>query len=616
MGQDQQVRHKVTTHVLLFVLSVLLISTTVIVGVLSYSSITKLQDQQTTLQQKYDALYSQYANLLSNYSAQNVSHSDLLSLYANLQSQYANLTSDYSSLQIEHTSLQSQYASLMENYSKLLTDYQQAVNNYLTTMPLVTDSSYYIFKQNDTYYAKSGLTGEIEYHDTNCSSVINYALAHVPYGGAVFFKPLASADDAYYVDSTIYPPNGTTLASENRMVTISLDNNSAVQAVIDLYDVHDVQISNVRIDGNEGNNASCNGIIIDSNSSYASNHLIENVVIDDCNLTGLLIQHYPLNNVVRNVKVFHSGSGNVEVHSADNKLISVESGWAGLSGFEVLDVDNYFLNCISYGCGQMVDNDGNGFLIKGARNMFVGCDAGANFQGGFVLDNAIQTMLESCVARDNGQTNSHTRIPGRWGFDLYNSNSTILSGCLSTDENDTYKTQDYGFTEGGNCDYNTVTGCNFDGNRVGAVFDLVGIHSVITDTIGYETKNLGYTNFRSPLPGEPAAAIDVSTNNTYGTPKNFTSETGTIVDFHVTIQWDNVSLNENVTVMAQALLENGTTTSLEISKNTNSTYILTQEDLSELWSNNTTIQEILISAKTTGNTTLAKVHVFVWGSGG
>ncbi|MGD0978761.1 MAG: right-handed parallel beta-helix repeat-containing protein [Candidatus Bathyarchaeia archaeon] len=609
MRQTQLVGHKVTAHVLLFVLSVLLISTIVIVSVLSYSSITRLQDAQTALQQKYDGLYLQYENLSSTCSALEVNDSNLRSLYANLQSQVLGLGSNISSLQSGYASLQSQYASLMENYSKLVSDY----NDYLAKMPLVTDSSFYILKQNNTYYAKSGLTGEIEIQDENCSLVINYALTHVPYGGAVFFEPLASADDAYYIDSTIYPLNGTTLASENRVVTICLNSDSN-KDVIDLYNVHDVQISNINIYGNRWNGTTGNGIVIDSNSSYGSNDLIENVVIDDCNGTGIWVRQYPVNNAFRNVEVFHSGAYNIEVDSADNQFIDVESGWAGYSGFDVSGVDNYFSNCISWGCGYpapLDQADRNGFSISGARNMFVGCDADRNGRGGFVLAYANQTMLASCVGRNNGQN-----VSG-WGFDLYNSIGTVMSACVATDEQ-TPKTQDYAFTEGGSSDFNTVTGCNFDGNKVGAVFALVGMHSVITDTVGYETKNFGYVNFRYS-----EELIAIGTNDTYGALENFTSNTGTIVDFHVTIKWNNTADDENVTVRVQALMLNGTTTSFEISRNGNSikndsslaTFILTDENASELWSNNDVIQGILISARTTENMTTAAVSVYVWGSG-
>jgi len=311
--------------------------------------------------------------------------------------------------------------------------------------------------------------------------------------------------------------------------------------------------------------------------------------------------------------VSNSSAYNVQVNSADNQFVDVESGGAGLSGFDVTGVDNYFTNCVSWGCGgAQKESNQNGFNIQGARNMFVGCEADRNNMGGFVLANANQTMLASCIAVDNGYT-----VSGCWGFDLYNSIGTVMSGCVATDEQ-ANKTQDYAFTEGGNSDYNTVTGCNFGGNKVGAVFALVGIHSVITDTVGYETKNVGYVNFIYPYWN-----ITIGTNDTYGTPSNFTSNTGTIVDFHVTINWANLADDENVTVMVQALRLNGTTASFEISRNGNSikndsslaTYILTEEDTSELWSNNDVIQGILISARTTENMTTAAVSVYVWGSG-
>jgi hypothetical protein len=494
--------------------------------------------------------------------------SQLDSTASGLQSKINALETNNSMLQSESELLNSTVTGLLFNISTLETSYGMlqskntilnatvnALSNYLGNISLTTDSSYYIFKQNGTYYAKSGLTGQIESQNESCSEVINYTLTHVPNGGAVLFEPLASSDDAYYIDSTIDPPNGTTLASESRTVTIRLANNTAVPAVIGLYNRSNVQVRNIRIDGNVMGNSTCCGIIIDSNaltnSSYGSNHLIENIVIDNCNETGVWIKSSTLNNVVTNVQVFHSQKYNLQVDSADNKLITVESGWAGLSGFEVTGMDNYFLNCISYGSGLWWSGkgdlsqraDGNGFCIFGPRNMLVGCDAGANYLGGFVLDNAVQTMLDSCVARDNGQGRDIDsglvfRIPGKWGFDLYNSSSTILSGCLSTDESDN-KTQDWGFTEGAGCDYNIVIGCNFEGNNIGAIAALVGVHSVITDTIGYETKNSGYTNFRYE-----AENVTIGTNNAFGAPQNFTSKTGAIVDFHVTMQ---LNINSSVT---------------------------------------------------------------------
>lgn len=69
MEQTHDVKRPTLTHVFLFVLSVLLISSTVIVSVLSYSTISRLQTDNNTLQSKYDELNSQYSNLQSNYTA-------------------------------------------------------------------------------------------------------------------------------------------------------------------------------------------------------------------------------------------------------------------------------------------------------------------------------------------------------------------------------------------------------------------------------------------------------------------------------------------------------------------------------------------------------------------
>jgi hypothetical protein len=592
------------------------------------SNIKELNSAVANLMTKLQELNSTVANLVYNISdlqvkcadfqsqimSQNISINTLQNNYIALQSQIVSLNSSLKALQNSYISLQFQLSNVqvicntLQSQIASLNARLSWLENYVYNISLVSGSSYYIFKQNNTYYAQNGLNGTIEYHDENCTSVINYALAHSLLGGEVLLKPLASDSDAYYIDSTIHPQNGTTLASENRMVTICLNNNSNSD-VIDLYNVHDVQIRNIRIYGNRWNNTNGNGIVI--NGTFGgSNHLIENVIIENCNGTGIWVSSSALNNAFRNIQVSHSGIYNIRVDSADNQLINVESGWAGLSGFYVTGADNYFLNCISWGCGREGDQiDCNGFSIAGARNMFLGCDGDRNDRGGFVLADANQTMLVSCIGRNNGQI-----VPG-WGFDLYNSIGTVMSGCVATDElEQANKTQDYAFTEGGNSDYNIIIGCNFDGNKIGSVFALVGMHSVITDTVGYETQNFGYSNFRYCN----GTSVAVGVNDTYGDPTNFTSSKRTIVDFHVTIKWDSVSTNETVTVRVQALMANGTATSFEISRNVAGTYILNEDDISELWSSwsiDNPIVELQISAKTTENTTATAVSVFVWGSG-
>jgi len=571
------------------------------------ASINALGDSYSSLQLQCSSLNAKINNLtdeLSNLHRQLDSY--IASLNAELSHVEEELNSNITSLTASINALGDSYSSLQVLYSSLNANFT-SLEDYVHKISLVSSSSHYIFKKNNVYYAQNGANGTIEYNSENCSAVIDYAFAHVPFGGEVLLKPLASETDAYYTDSTLYPPNGTTLASENRMVTICLNNNSK-KDVIDLHNVHDVQLRNIRIYGNRWNNATGNGIVIESTTFRGSNDLIENVVVDDCKETGIWVQNNQLDNAFRNVRVFHSGAYNIRVDSADNQLIDVQSGWAGLSGFDVIDGDNYFLNCISWGCGNAGDLvDCNGFSIYGARNMFIGCDADRNDGGGFVLANANQTMLASCIGRNNGQ-----RVSGCWGFDLYNSIGTVMSASVATDEQPR-KTQDYAFTEGGDSDYNIVTGCNFDGNRVGAVFALVGMHSTITDTVGYETKSFSCSNFRYL-----GTSIAVGANDIYGNPANFTSSQKTIVDFHVTIKCYNVSSSENVTVRVQALMANGSATFFEVSTNVTGIYILNEEDISGLWSSwsiDNPIVELQISAKTTVNATEVAVSVYVWGSG-
>jgi hypothetical protein len=560
----------------------------------------------------YSNLQNQVTDLIAALSVLQRRVDVLQRNYTLLKNQVTNVSASLNGLEKNLTLLQSQYTGLnasfniLQNQVTSLNASPNALKDYVIAR--ATGSSYYVYKQNSTYYAQNGLNGTVENHDENCSEVLSYAFSHVPRGGTVLLKPLGSAVDAYYVNSTIYPRSDTTLASENKMVTICLENNSN-KDVISLFNVSNVQIRDITIYGNREHNTNGSGITINSDHSYDSNHVIENVLIEDCPDMGIWVQQWPRNNVFENVQACYCGEYGVEMDSSDQHLTDVESGWAGLSGFKVLGMDNCLANCISWGSGEKEEVESNGFTVSNYRNMFIGCDASANCGGGFVLAYANQSMLLSCVARDNGQTENGQRIAGRWGFDLYNTESTILSGCVSTDENE-IKTQDYGFTEGGNSDYNLVTDCNFEGNRIGAVFALVGLHSVIRDTLGYETDSFQLSNFRYI-----GASIAIGVADAYGDSTNFTSAKGEIRDFHVTIGWSNMSSNENVTVRVQGLNANGTATSFETSRNDNGVYILTENDISGLWSNNTMLEAILISAKTTENATQAAVSVYIWGSG-
>jgi archaellum component FlaC len=338
------------------------------------NQVTDLSARLNVLQTRVDVLQRNYTLLKNQVTNVSASLNGLEKNLALLQSQYTGLNTSFNTLRTNFNILQNQVTSLNASLN--------ALKDYVIAR--VTGSSYYVYKQNSTYYAQNGLNGTVENHDENCSEVLSYAFSHVPRGGTVLLKPLGSAVDAYYVNSTIYPRSDTTLASENKMVTICLENNSN-EDVISLFNVANVQIRDITIYGNKEHNANGSGITINSNHSYDSNHVIEDVVIEDCSEIGIWIQQFPRNNVLGNVQVSYCGKYGVEIDSSDQHLADVESGWAGFSGFKVRGMDNYFTNCVSWGSGEKEKVESDGFTISNYRNMFIGCDAGANYGGGFVL---------------------------------------------------------------------------------------------------------------------------------------------------------------------------------------------------------------------------------------
>jgi len=63
---------------------------------------------------------------------------------------------------------------------------------------LKAESSFLIWRDGSTYYAKNGSTGAIQYFGTNATTVINNAISSLPTGGLVFLR-----DATYNIDDTI-----------------------------------------------------------------------------------------------------------------------------------------------------------------------------------------------------------------------------------------------------------------------------------------------------------------------------------------------------------------------------------------------------------------------------
>lgn len=378
---------------------------------------------------------------------------------------------------------------------------------------------YLIFQQGNTYYAKNGLNGSVDFWGSDAAAVIQNAMNANPENGTIMIK------DGYYpIDRTINLTTATTLEGENKEIELTAVNGAnftpangipSIHPFLNLWDVHNVVIENIGFDGNGVN---CTAIYIGADSSYDSIDTVENVNIENFGEYGLYIQQYPRDNTFQNVYIARCGFYGVEVDSSDQHFTNIQVGWSGLSGFKIMGEDNYFTNCVSWGSGEAgnaLDNDG--FYIVNARQMLIACDAGANAGNGFLLDGTNYTMLSSCIARDNGNTHlgsASIANPSQVsGFDSYNSTNMVLTGCTASNEL-TPPTQAYGYVESGGSDYNLITGCNFVGNSVGAIVGALGSHTVIMDVTGYIS-----------ILGGPPSYVFFVRNSTYYAQDGLTGQT-------------------------------------------------------------------------------------------
>jgi hypothetical protein len=98
MDRVQYVKRPIAKYVL-FVIVTTLIMSTLVVSVLSFAEISRLQTNNTNLQSRLDGLNSTYTNLQSNWTALQQNVNTIQSQLANLTTGYANLTQQYEILQ-------------------------------------------------------------------------------------------------------------------------------------------------------------------------------------------------------------------------------------------------------------------------------------------------------------------------------------------------------------------------------------------------------------------------------------------------------------------------------------------------------------------------------------
>ena len=137
---------------------------------------------------------------------------------------------------------------------------------YIQDGSLASLATYIVFKKNSVYYVRNGLTGKIEYNDTDVSTVINWVLSQLNNGGKVLLNLIGE----HTITSTIQIEyDNIVIQGLGTSTYLKLANN--VNDTLFKVTGNNVTIRNMYLDGNKNNQSS--GYIIELNGSLFSSIL-------------------------------------------------------------------------------------------------------------------------------------------------------------------------------------------------------------------------------------------------------------------------------------------------------------------------------------------------------
>ena len=184
------------------------------------------------------------------------------------------------------------FASLISAFGTAYV-YSQNSSQTITIEPasFTETASYIIFRQDDTYYAKNGTTGEIEFSGTDASQVIQSAIDSTPEGGFVFVK------GDIVIDSTITITKSITYQHVGKAILKAtyLRLGSATTAVyrcriwLDVIDGQDKTVDGIEIQNFAQGEIRFNriykcryGVYINAQSNYVNDNKLVGNIISSC----------------------------------------------------------------------------------------------------------------------------------------------------------------------------------------------------------------------------------------------------------------------------------------------------------------------------------------------
>jgi hypothetical protein len=399
-----------------------------------------------------------------------------------------------------------------------------------------TDSfSYLVWVASGVYYAKSGLTGAIDYSSANASYVIQSSL---DFGGTILLK-----NNAFFLDSALnFKVNATKLLGSGYANTKIRQNNAKnLPYVIAVENnVVDVEIAYLEIDGNrDGNTGTTTGIDVYSTNGLKNCHSFHHLWIHDMDGYGLTLNDNVIDSTVEHNLIEDcnqygirlAGSGNQENRIQYNHVQYIGTGYDAIFfydgvhdcwiiGNEVNNARNgiYISNPVG-SLSSRIDisrnnvhhsttNDGiliwRATMLTIADNIIWEVTLGDGYS---LVDVSYSTITGGVIKECGGQgigINSNTIGTDRltisnlqvWdceingllsaGFEIMNSTRIYINNCVST-------FNEYGISLDTNTDYCMISNCETGGN------DASGIH-IVTDGQNRVTNSWNETTWVTAYP--------------------------------------------------------------------------------------------------------------------
>jgi parallel beta-helix repeat protein len=391
---------------------------------------------------------------------------------------------------------------LLTNYTILTSNYNSKGSTQDLQNPAV-ESSYIIWTDGSTIYAKNGSTGIIDYYGVDVATVINNAITATSNrgGGTVFIKA-----GNYSIGSSIILKSYVTLEGEgwgeqNAATTLMLaDNvNDDVIKTPQQKNYH-ITVRNLQIEGNDAHQTSGNGIKI-----YAADRsVIEFCMIKWCKDSGICTAGYGGDNciqtILKNLFIYGCGKYAVYLTGPDSLVQGVDLG------HDYTRNDTEPALYLRWADKSIIANSffwgsKNGIVIDQSNNVLMtGCRIDYNRYDGIVLCNSSRNVIDGNEIVHNSQY----AIGYADGIRLIGSeaipcNNNTISNNFIGEEQDFTQYHRYAINEEAPyCDGNCIIGNNvhsYNDERI----KWSGANTIVRNNIGYVTENSGTATGTSPI---------------------------------------------------------------------------------------------------------------------